>query len=139
MFNNVGSHGNGENAKQLYEGRKRIVEKFCKENAFKLIVTNSNIMNEFDQNHYMTHTYTSCFAILCLQKLFSIYYYASGRTIDTFSIKNVDKLDSAYFDFLLLDVFSSNRLRIYSEGANSNRLDKIQKIVHYKPDRKSVV
>ena len=121
MFNNVGSHGNGENEKQLYEGRKRIVEKYCKDNAFKLIVIISNIMNEFDQNHYMTHTYTSCFAILCLQKLFSIYYSASGRIIDTFSIQNEDKLDSAYFDFLCFSVFYFNRLRLYYVGEHSNR------------------
>lgn len=67
-----------------------------------LIELNSNIKSTFKQNHLLSHTYTSMFSVFCLQKLFSIYYYASGHTINDFTIKDTDIIDPANYDFFLL-------------------------------------
>ncbi len=135
-FNNVGSHGEGERAKRLYAERRRIAESFCREYGFKLTEVNSNIMDVFKQNHLCTHTYSSCFAIYCLQKLYTVYYYASSDTVLEFSLKDNDIKGSGFYDLLLLSCFSTDRLRIYSEGDTLSRLEKTRRVVDYTPSYK---
>jgi len=132
-FNNVGSHGEGEKAKRLYNGRKKMIMKFADEFHYELIESNSNIYNEIPQNHFMTHTYTSSFAIYALQKLYSVYYYASGRKFSDFSLKDTYNKDCSYYDLLLSNMFSTNELKIYSEGATSSRLEKTKQVSNYEP------
>lgn len=134
-FYNVGSHGEGERARQLFFERRRLVLDFCKEYGFELTEVNSNIMDEFEQNHYLTHTFTSMFAVFCLQKLYSIYYYASGRQISAFSLADTSR-DCSYYDLLLADVFSTDTLKVYSEGGTSTRLEKTRKVAEYVPSYK---
>lgn len=131
-FNNVGSHGEGEYARKLYAERKRRAESFCKEYGFEFTYINSNIMDEFKQSHYMTHTFTSMFAVFALQKLYSIYFYASGRSFAEFSLKDTN-LDCSYYDLLLADVFSVKNLRIYMEGSSLTRLEKTKEVVNFEP------
>ena len=135
-FNNVGSHGTGEKARKLFAERKQLAEKFCQENKFELIELNSNLMDMIPQSHYLSNTYSSCFAILALQKLYSIYYYASCQPFREFSLLNNERYDSSYYDLLTLDVFSTPNLRIYSEGANLSRLEKTRHVVEYIPSYK---
>lgn len=132
-FNNVGSHGEGEKAKRLYNGRKKLVEKFANEFHYELIESNSNIYNEIPQNHLLTHTYTSCFAIYCMQKLYSIYYYSSGHTFLEFSLNNNEKYDAAFYDLLTLDMFSTGTIKILSEGGTLSRLEKTRQVSNYEP------
>ena len=135
-FNNVGSHGEGERAKRLYAERRRIVESFCREYGFKLTEVNSNIMDVFEQDHLLTNAYSSCFAIYCLQKLYSVYYYASGHSFLEFSLKDNDRRSSAYYDLLSLSCFSTEHMRIYSEGGTLSRLEKTRLVVDYAPSHK---
>src|SRR5665648_948257 len=90
-FNNVGSHGEGEKAIILYEARKKLAIKFANEYQYELVESNSNIYDEIPQSHFMTHTYTSTFAIYALQKLFSTYYYASGRKFLDLSLIHISE------------------------------------------------
>ena len=88
-FNNVGSHGTGEEARRLYEGRLERARSFAEEYGFNLVESDSNLAEVIVQSHYLSHTYSSMFAVYCLQKLYSVYYYASeGYTYDEFLIKN---------------------------------------------------
>lgn len=135
-FNNVGSHGEGEHAKRLYEERKKRAESFCKEYGYNLVEVNSNVMDEIYQFHYFSHTFSSIFTVYCLQKLYSIYYYASGYTINEFSIKNTEYTDPAHYDLLLLNAFSTDKLKIYSEGMVYTRLEKTKTVVNYRPSYK---
>lgn len=136
-FNNVGSHGQGKEARKLYIERKQLAEKFCKENGFELVESDSNLMDVIPQNHLLSHTYSSCFAILALQKLYSIYYYASsGYPFQDFSLQDNEKYDCAYYELLSLDVFSTPKLKIYSEGGALSRFDKIKRVVEYVPSYK---
>ena len=135
-FNNVGSHGEGERAVYLYNERKKLIEKFADEYNYKLVESNSNIHDVIPQNHLLTHTYTSCFAIYCLQKLYSIYYYSSSQTFNSFTLKDNQKKPSGYYDLLTLTMFSTKTLQIFSEGATMTRLEKTKRVALYEPSYK---
>lgn len=135
-FFNVGSHGEGERAKRLFSERKHRAECFCQDYGFELVEVNSNIMDVFPQIHVLTHTFTSMFAVFALQKLYSVYYYASGYPFSAFSLANTYSADCAYYDLLLTGAFSTDQLRIYSEGGNLSRLEKTRKVVTYPPSYK---
>lgn len=135
-FNNVGSHGDGECAKTLFDERKKRAEDFCKEYGYELVEVNSNIMDEFRQMHNLTHTYSSVFAVYVLQKLFSYYYYASGHTIFDFQLTDNDKNDTSKYDLLSLYCFSTETLKIYSQGMTLSRLEKTRIVSNYKPSYK---
>ncbi len=132
-FNNVGSHGEGETAKRLYKSRIENAIKFCKENGYEIVVSNSNIMDVIPQNHYFTHTYTSCFATLMLQKLYSKYYYSSSVSFIDFSLRNTQERGCGCYDLLSLNCFSTSRLKFYSVGANVTRMEKTRLVAGYEP------
>lgn len=134
-FNNVGSHGEGERAKNLFTERRKQAESFCEEYGFELTEVNSNIMDEFEQDHFITHTFTSMFAVFCLQKLYSIYYYASGRQFADFSLNDTNR-DCSYYDLLLAEAFSTENMKIYSEGGTLSRLEKTRNVIEYPPSYK---
>lgn len=136
VFNNVGSHGEGERAKDLYKGRLESVRKFANEYHYEFVETNSNIHDQVQQNHLLTHTYTSCFATFCLQKLYSIYYYSSSVPFSEFSLKDNEKYPPTSYELLILSMFTTSSLRIISEGATLTRLDKIKSVASYKPSYK---
>lgn len=135
-FNNVGSHGEGSRANRLFAERRKNAEMFCKEYGFELTEVNSNIMDVFEQEHYLTHTYTSMFAVFVLQKLYSVYYYASGRPFSEFSLTDNDYFPPDFYELLLLQDFSTENLKIYSEGGTLTRLEKTRKVVDYFPSYK---
>ena len=115
-FNNVGSHGELDEARNLYDKRREITRRFAEENNYEYVESDSNIYEVFFQDHLYTHTYSSSFAILCLQKLYKYYFYASsGRKINKFSLKNNEKYDSSFYEILSLPNFSSQDLTIRSE------------------------
>ena len=130
MFNNVGSHGEGERAKYLFDERRKKAKEFCLEFNYSFVETNSNIHDVVKQSHVLTHTYTSSFAVICMQKLFSKYYYASGVSLDNFTVFNSDP---AHHDLLLLNSFSVNSLKIHSIGADLTRLGKTICVAKYSP------
>lgn len=133
-FNNVGSHGEGKRASDLFAKRCERPIRFAKEYGFEIIVSDSNLMDIIKQVHFESHTYSSLFPVYCLQKLYSIYYYASaGFGYHEFRL---DERDCGAYELLSLPLFSTNRLRIYSEGEGLSRMDKLKDIVRYKPSYK---
>ena len=137
VLNNVGAFWRGAEDRQ-YEWQTAHVRKFCKENGFELILTNSNIAEQIPQNHLLTHTYSSCFAVYCLQKLWNVYYYGSPGYdfAQYFSLADNEKYDSAHYELLSLDVFSTRNLKIYSEGGAIDRFEKVKDLVGYEPSYK---
>lgn len=90
-----------------------------------LIKTNSNFADCIKQNHYLTNTYSSCFAIFMLQKMWKIYYLSSvGLDYSSFSLFENDIEDSAHYDLLTLQCFSIPGLQIISDGGEKTRLEK---------------
>lgn len=134
-FNNVGSHGEGEQAEQLYRQRLERPRKFAEEYGFEFVPSDSNLQNVVEQNHFKTHTYTSMFAVYCLQKLYSVYYYASaGYKYHEFTL--YDTFDSGSYEMLSLPLLSTQHLRVYSEGEGMSRMTKLQSVVKYEPSYK---
>lgn len=132
-FNNVGSHGEGERALKLYLQRKQRAVDFCSEYGYNLVLSDSNIHDVFKQSHYHTHTFTSMFPVLALQKLYGIYLYASSAKLSDFTFKS---LTPGKFEYVILSSISSSNIRIYSQGANCSRHDKTEVVSRYEPSYK---
>ena len=77
------------------------------------------------------------FPVLCLQKLYSVYYYASGGyRYDEFTLKSKKGRCCGSYELLSLPVFSTHQLRIYSQGENMTRMQKLKKVTEYAPSYK---
>ena len=139
-INNVGAFNETYKEEGIDKVRNYRVKKsieFAKEVKLPLIITNSNFLQEIYQKHYYTHTYSSSFAILCLQKLWGVYYYgSSGVDISKFNVVDTAEHDCESYEILSLDCFSTNNLKIYSEGATETRLEKTKYIYKDKLTKK---
>ena len=133
-LNNVGSFGlkDNENIEStLINTRRNVAREIADKLGLKVVVTNSNFADAFIQDHLMTHTYSSSFAIYCLQKLWKTYFYSSaGIDFTYFQLPDNDKYDSAHTELLLLNSFSHENLRLYSEGGAKTRLEKTEFIAN---------
>lgn len=132
-INNVGSwscYEMSQGASSVKEQRYEIAEEIAEKLNLKLIKSNSNIAEEIIQNHLYTHTYSSMFAVHCLAKLFKIYYYgSSGYDFSAFNIINTSSQGSGHYELLSLNCFSTQTLKIYSEGGAKNRFHKTEAIM----------
>lgn len=137
-FNNVGSHGEGERAKQLFKDRIERPRAFANEYGFEFVMSDSNLMDVIEQNHFKTHTYSSMFPVFCLQKLYSTYFYASsGYKFNEFSLdEHSPQRSCGSYELLSLPLYTNGTLRVYSEGMGKGRLEKLQTVVKYKPSFK---
>jgi hypothetical protein len=137
VHNNVGAFDVYK--EKSYEVREALIkraQKVADAVGLKLIVSDSNLASAFPQNHSYTHSFSSCFAVHALQKLWTVYYYASGgHTFAEFNLNNNERLDSANYDLLTLDCFSTRSLKIYSEGGAKTRLEKTMTVADYLPAR----
>lgn len=136
-FNNVGSHGEGEKAIDLFTKRTKTPKEFAKEYGFEIVISDSNLMNVIKQNHFKTHTYSSMFPVYCLQKLYSVYYYASaGYNYHEFTLEDSPSRCCGSYEMLSLPLFSTHNLRIYSEGEGLSRMDKLRRVTEFSPSYK---
>lgn len=139
-INNVGAFNecySQYGQEQVKEERYVIAEQIADELGIKLIKTDSNFATEIYQNHLQTHTYSSVFAVYCLQKLWRIYYYgSSGEDYSVFSVVNSEKKSPAMYELLALQCFSIPGLRIFSEGGAKTRIEKTMELVDYQPAQK---
>lgn len=136
-FNNVGSHGEGEHAEKLYKARLERPQSFAKEYGFEFVASDSNLQNVVEQNHFKSHTYSSMFAVYCLQKLYSVYYYASsGYKYHEFRLYELPGSSCGSYEMLSLPLLSTHNLRIYSEGEGMTRMEKLKTVVNYTPSYK---
>lgn len=136
-FNNVGSHGEGQRARELYKSRLTRPRSFASEFGFKFVASDSNLMDVIPQNHFKTHTYSSMFPVLCLQKLYGTYFYSSGGyKFNEFSLKHTSSSCCGSYELLSLQCFSTETCRIISDGMGKTRLMKLRNIVNYAPSYK---
>ncbi len=136
-FFNVGSHGVGEKSQKLFRERLAMAQKFCAEYGYELIVENSNLQDVVHQSHFISVTFSSMFAVFALQKLWAVYYCGSGGyPYAYFSVQNAEKVCSEGYELWSLNCFSTPSLRIYQEGGDRSRLDKLETLVKYPPSYK---
>lgn len=126
-------------------GGFRTFKKYGTEQTIKTIYTKAEkIANELglqfvrtDSNFYLptiryglNHTYSHSFAVLCLQKLFKTYFYASsGHRIEKFSLENNSYADPSVYELLSLNCFSNGNITFYSEGMAKTRFEKTKFII----------
>ncbi|KKB49581.1 hypothetical protein [Parabacteroides gordonii] len=136
-FNNVGSHGEGEKAENLYHVRLERPRRFAKEYGFEFVTSDSNLQDVIKQSHFKTHTYSSMFAVYCLQKLYSVYYYASsGYKYHEFRLYDMPGSSCGSYEMFSLPLLSTHNLRVYSEGEGMSRMTKLKSVVKYAPSYK---
>lgn len=136
-LNNVGAFWSG-NGNRQYAWQAEHARRFAKEYGFELIVSDSNMAEAFQQNHLLTHTYSSCFAIYAMQKLWKVYFYASaGYDLqEAFSLRDNERHSSDHYELLSLDCFSTRTLQIYSEGCAISRFEKERELADWAPAQK---
>ena len=104
-------------------------EAVAKELNLPLIRLETNFRAEIPQSHLLTHTYMDALAIYALQKLWRVWYRGSAYSFKSFSLKRNSDNDPAYFEPLLLDCFSTSKLKIYPSGSEGDRNDKLDFII----------
>ena len=119
-INNVGAFNNiykDYGLEKIKDDRYDAARKVALELGLPLVETNSNFMESFKQNHLLSHTYSSMFAVLCLQKLWGIYYYGSaGQGFESFSLEDNSLYDCGKYELLTLMAVSKENQLFYSGG-----------------------
>lgn len=141
VLNNVGAYndcyGDVKTRNEVKEERYHIGTKIAAELGLKVILTESNFGDMFIQNHLYTNTYSSMFSVLCMRKAWKTYYYSSAfHDMGQFSLTHNQTKDTSYYDLLSLNCFSTDGIRIYSEGGEKTRYEKVKNIVKFPPVRK---
>lgn len=125
---NVGAFGSSydENTEQTLKREKQEVSNFARKLGLPTVIVNSNIHNWYStfKNFNHSHTLRNMSVVLCMQKLFKNYFYASGYPIEDFKLTK----DLAYFETLLLPQISTHCTSLISANANYSRIEKIKYI-----------
>lgn len=140
-LNDVGAYnecyGTSDKQRFIKKYRYQRGEEMARELGLPIIKTESNFAIEFPQNHLLTNTYSSMFAVLCMRKAWRVYYYSSAfHDIGLFSLFNNESKDTSYYDLLSLSCISTDGLKVYSEGGDRTRLGKVMSIVEFEPAKK---
>lgn len=125
---NVGAFGSSynENTELTLNREKQEVLAFAAKLGLPTVIVNSNIHNWYStfKNFNHSHTLRNMSVVLCLQKLFKNYFYASGYPIVDFRLTK----DLAHFETLLLPQISTHCTSLISANANYNRIEKLRYI-----------
>jgi hypothetical protein len=135
LFNRVGAQGKDNHGEQQHEYRLENARRFADSQNLELLEVESNLHHIIPLKHEVHVTYRNAFVILCLQRMVSVYFYASEKSFAEFDLSR-HFLCSGYYDLLSLSAFSLPGLSLYSEGAGLTRLQKIQSVVAYAPSQK---
>lgn len=125
---NIGSINSCYGEENIPRVKQRVFERteiVAAEIDLPLVKLESNFQDVIPQNHLHSHTYMDALAIYALQKLWRVYYYASGYSFREFTLANNFDSDPSHFELLLLDCFSTSALKIISVGSEGDRNDKI--------------
>lgn len=140
-LNNVGAYndcyGDVDSRNDVKNERYHIGAQIAEELGLKVILTESNFGDMFVQNHLYTNTYSSMFSVLCMRKAWKTYYYSSAfHDMGQFSLYHNQTKDTSYYDLLTLNCFSTDGIKIYSEGGEKTRYEKVKNIANFPPVKK---
>lgn len=81
--------------------------------------------------HIRTHVYITMGAILCLEKLISIYLFAGSYPLNDFSLKDNLMTDAAHYDLLTTSVLNHPGFMCFSGGGSITRIEKLLELTTY--------
>ena len=98
-----------------------------------LIETSSNVAKALRLNHFLTNSFSSAFAALCMKKLWRRYYYASdGRdSLSEFSLKGWCGSKPSTYEPFLLRALSTPSFELMPVGETESETEKIAEIADY--------
>ena len=127
-FFNAGSNGKGEKGRNLFKTRIQNIKKFCLDYNYNFVTVDTNINELIMMGHEMRHTFTTLSCVYALEKLFKIYYFASGFGFDG---SHIDENDTAFYDVLNTQCLSNENITFYCSGMEATRMDKIKYISNF--------
>ena len=136
-FFNAGATGmyGGEEARNVYLNRGKRFKTVAQNLGCEFLMCDSN-MNEFlMQEHEMTHVVRTLSIPLALQKLFSVYYFASSYKYSEFKFH---ESDMSYYDILTLPLLSNQNIRFELVGAETTRQGKVNYISKFDITKKEL-
>ena len=123
-----------ETRRMLWRNMRIRARRFCDEIGVELVEVDTNfdkgILPDLKYEYHVT--YANLFAIFALQKLFSVYYIASGYGADQLTLNTSIDEDCALYDHILLPAVSLSKIMIRLWGAE-RRIDKVKILVNYPP------
>lgn len=129
-FLNAGNNGGkgGELARQVFQKRRDRFKMVARETGLQFMSVDCNINEYLQQLHVSTHTFRTLSMPLALQKLFHLYYFASGYNVVDFCM---DYHDSAHYDILTLPNLCTESIRFVLTGSETTRNGKVEYISQY--------
>lgn len=116
-------------SEELFHERKEKIEDIAEEKNLKCIGVRTNINEFYDAiTARWVHTAYTVGIILCIQKMFSKYFFASN-----YVITDVNDTTNAFDDHwgtLVLDAFSNQNITFYLESMDLSRTQKMQYVVN---------
>ena len=134
-FFNVGSSMKGKNELRtpLVQGRLELAERFAKEYNYRFLFIESDIhllINRYiGYDHIQNHTLMMLFCVYHLQSIIGKYYYSSGYSYLEFHF-GVGPTSYDLFNFWNASI---GKIKFYSTGAETNRLEKTRALIDYAP------
>lgn len=104
---------------------------FAQLHGYPLVRIDSNIMEIQPIRYKYVNVQRNCAAVLAMQKLFKVYYYASSYQMNDFNIRS--EKDAAYYEIFSLPMFSTDVTQFYSGGSAYSRIKKTQMVSNYQP------
>ena len=133
MFNNVSTEDTDEERiRALFERDCIEKKKSSEELNLKFIGLFTNLYSFYRHpgvfNHFFAPQYVS--AVYALAKLFSVYYFSSTFEVNKFSMDEKVIHSGGRFDLFTLDCCSTSFLKVYSAGAEVDRMGKTNYIIN---------
>lgn len=133
VFNNIGSHGQGENAVNLFHQRFNNLCAGAKSIGLPFIKINSNLSCFYKKPLYFIKTYSlrNVAALLTLQGSVSTYHYASA-------FQSSDQILGTEYGIGLLDesllpMIETEQLKVIPSGSQWTRVEKTKRVSEFEP------
>lgn len=122
----------GVKVEDVRQKRFKLAEKAAEEIGLSLVKINSNLSSALLMPHGDANTMINLSPIVALKKMWKTYYYASTFNISMFSIGR----GNGFNDLFMAHCFSDSDMRIYIEGIEKTRPEKVADIADFDIARK---
>jgi hypothetical protein len=125
VYNNVGSHGHGDDGRALYRRRLELLRSSATSTGLPLIDVDSNIDDFYLAQRIgfqQSHTMRNAAVVHLLSSGIRQYLYASSMPFDAITVSA--KYDLSFADPVLLPLLSSGALTLRSSGSDMDRAAK---------------